>query len=339
MAKVATAKRVHILYTGGTIGMKKVGGSYAPVPGYLGERLAAMPELTREELPAYTLTEYRPLLDSANMSPRVWQRIAADVADTYDAYDGFVIIHGTDTMAYTASALSFMLGGLGKPVILTGSQIPLAEVRSDARENLITSLLLAAHHAVPEVCLYFGGVLLRGNRSTKMSVGGFGAFASPNFPPLGRVGVDVEIDEHLLHRSAGPLIVQTFQAAQVAALRLFPGIGAASVRSVAEPLQALVLETYGAGNAPAADTELLDVLRAASERGVVIVNCTQCLYGGVDMSGYATGGALEAAGVVSGYDLTPEAALTKLLYLFSCDLSVSEVREQVGQNLRGELSR
>ena len=223
MAKVATAKRVHILYTGGTIGMKKVAGSYAPVPGYLGERLAAMPELTREELPAYTLTEYRPLLDSANMSPRVWQRIAADVADTYDAYDGFVIIHGTDTMAYTASALSFMLGGLGKPVILTGSQIPLAEVRSDARENLITSLLLAAHYAVPEVCLYFGGLLLRGNRSTKMSVGGFGAFASPNFPPLGRVGVDVEIDERLLHRSAGPLTVQTFQAAQVAALRPVSG--------------------------------------------------------------------------------------------------------------------
>ena len=334
-----TDKRVHILYTGGTIGMKKVGGSYAPVPGYLSERLAAMPELTSGELPDYTLSEYRPLLDSANMSPQVWRRIAADIAASYDDYDGFVVIHGTDTMAYTASALSFMLGGLGKPVILTGSQIPLAEVRSDARENLITSLLLAAHHPVPEVCLYFGGSLLRGNRSTKVSVGGFGAFASPNFPPLGRVGVEVELDESLLHRSAGPLTVRAFRDVQVAALRLFPGIGAASVRSVVKPLQALVLETYGAGNAPAADTELLEVLRAASERGVVIVNCTQCLHGSVDMSGYATGGALEAAGVVSGYDLTLEAALTKLLYLFSGDLSVPEVREQMGRSLRGELTR
>ncbi len=332
-------KRVYIVYTGGTIGMKKVGGSYAPVRGYLSERLAAMPELVSGELPAYTLNEYDPLLDSANMSPRVWRRIAADIADHYDRYDGFVIIHGTDTMAYTASALSFMLQGLGKPVILTGSQIPLAEVRSDARENLITSLLLAAHFSVPEVCLYFSGLLLRGNRSTKVSVGGFGAFASPNFPPLGRVGVDVELDEALLHPVQGPLEVQTFRAVQVAALRLFPGIGAASVRAVLEPLQGLVLETYGAGNAPADDAALLEVLRAACERGVVVVNITQCLHGGVDMGGYATGGALAAAGVVSGYDLTPEAALTKLLYLFSCNLSVPEIRARMGQNLRGELTR
>lgn len=334
-------RRVYIAYTGGTIGMKKVEGAYyTPVPGYLAERLAAMPDLKAEPLPDYTLNEYDPLLDSADMSPRIWQRIADDITNSYDAYDGFIVIHGTDTMAYTASALSFMLGGLEKPVVLTGSQIPLAEVRSDARENLITSMLLAAHYRVPEVCVYFGGLLLRGNRSTKVSSSGFGAFASPNFPPLGRAGVGIELDQSLLHFSPGPLQVQTLKDVQVAALRLFPGITAESMQNfLLDPVQGLVLETYGAGNAPVNDASLLEVLRAACERGVVIVNCTQCLHGSVDMSGYATGSALAAAGVVSGFDLTPEAALTKLLYLFSRNLGVDEVRRQMGQNLRGELTR
>ena len=333
-------KHVYIAYTGGTIGMKKVGATYAPVRGYLAERLAAMPEIDSSNLPAYTLNEYEPLLDSADTTPDVWQRIAADIAENYDAYDGFIVVHGTDTMAYTASALSFMLGGLGKPVILTGSQIPLAEVRSDARENLVTSLLIAAHASVPEVCVYFGGLLLRGNRSTKVSSSGFGAFASPNFPPLGRVGVEIDLDESLLRPAGERLEVQTLQNVQVAALRLFPGITAESMKNfLLAPVQGLVLETYGAGNAPAHDRALLEVLRAACTRGVVIVNCTQCLHGRVDMSGYATGHALAAAGVVSGYDLTPEAALTKLLYLFSRGLDVAEVREQMGQNLRGELTR
>ena len=321
--------------------MTKRGGTYAPEAGYLKGRLERMEELQDPAMPHYVLNEYTPLLDSANMRPPDWATIALDIASNYDDFDGFVVLHGTDTMAYTASALSFMLENLAKPVILTGSQLPLAEVRSDARENLITSLLLAAHETLPEVCLYLSGTLLRGNRSTKVSASGFDAFASPNFPPLGRVGVSITVEPTLI-RAPGerPLSVQALENVPIAALRLFPGISAASLENfLLEPIRGLVLETYGAGNAPAVDGALLEVLRRACERGVVIVNCTQCLHGAVDMSGYATGGALRAVGVVSGFDMTPEAALTKLLYLFSQGLAPEVVREEVGRDLRGELSR
>ncbi len=329
-----------MVYTGGTIGMKQVGGLYRPVAGYLAERLALSSDFLSPALPAFVLHEYEPLLDSANMRPYNWQLVAEDIAENYHAYDGFVVLHGTDTMAYTASALSFMLENLGKPVILTGSQIPLAELRSDARENLITSLLLAADPRIAEVCLYLNGSLLRGNRSTKVSSSGFDAFASPNFPPLGRVGVDLALETALLRqKGAGPLRVQPLGDAQIAALRLFPGVTADILRNfLLEPIQGLVLETYGAGNAPADDPALLAVLERAGARGVVIVNCTQCLQGRVEMGDYATGSALQGVGVVSGFDLTIEAALTKLLYLFSKGLAPEAVREAMGQNLRGELT-
>ena len=332
--------RVYIAYTGGTIGMKKRGGSYAPAEGYLSERLAAMPEFAGDATPSYTLHEYSPLLDSSNMRPQNWQAIAEDIAANYDDYDGFVVIHGTDTMAYTASALSFMLENLSKPVLLTGSQIPLAEVRSDARENLITSLLIAANYPIPEVCLYLNGSLLRGNRSTKVSSSGFEAFASPNFPPLAEVGVDIDVKERLLlAKPGGGLEVCKLKEVQVAALRLFPGITAPSLENfLLEPIQGLILETYGAGNAPSNDAALLSVLARAVERGVVIVNCTQCLQGSVDMGDYATGNALRDVGVVSGYDITPEAALTKLIYLFSLNLEPNVIRQKMRENLRGELT-
>ena len=316
--------------------MKRVDGVYKPVAGYLAEQVG---RLEHPDLPDFALNEYTPLLDSANMRPANWQLIAQDIAEQYDAYDGFVVLHGTDTMAYTAAALSFMLEGLDKPVILTGSQIPLAEARSDARENLITSLLLAAHSKVPEVCLYLNGHLLRGNRATKVSSSGFEAFASPNFSPLGSVGVEIEVNRRLLRPPGDALTVQTLGTAQVVALRLFPGITAEILDNVLQkPVQGLVLETYGAGNAPSNDAALLEVLRAATARGVVIVNCTQCLHGSVDMSDYATGSALREAGVVGGFDMTPEAALTKLVYLLSKGLTVEETRRQVQRDLRGELT-
>ena len=319
--------------------MKKVGGVYQPAPGYLGERLAEMPELQRPEMPRFTLHEYPTLLDSANMTPADWERIGQDILENHDDFDGFVILHGTDTMAYTASALSFMLQNLAKPVILTGSQIPLAEVRSDARENFITSLLIAAHYPIPEVCLYSSGLLLRGNRSRKVSSSGFDAFDSPNFPPLGRVGVDIQVDASLVRPPpTGALTLQRLEEVAIGTLRIFPGITAALVRNFLQvPVQGFVLETYGAGNAPA-EAALLDVLSEATARGVVIVNCTQCLRGRVDMGGYATGDALLSAGVTSGADMTPEAALTKLLYLFSKGLSPAEIRAKVQEDLRGELT-
>jgi L-asparaginase len=332
-------KRVYIAYTGGTIGMQKRKGSYAPSPLYLAKRMAAMPELHDQVMPDYDLHEYEPLLDSSNMRPRNWQMIADDIELNYNHYDGFVVLHGTDTMAYTASALSFMLENLAKPVILTGSQIPLAEVRSDARENLITSMLIAANYLIPEVCIYLNSRLLRGNRSTKVSSTGFDAFDSPNLPALGQVGVEIALNKELI--LAKPKVyfrVQQLQNVQVAALRLFPGISAELLANLLlKPLQAVVLETYGAGNAPE-DEALLSVLKEATERGVIIVNISQCLKGRVAMQDYAAGSKLERAGLISGADMTAEAALGKLSYLLSCDLSIEKVKSLVQESLRGELS-
>lgn len=334
-------KRVYIAYTGGTIGMQRTRGGYKPATGSLQKQMADMPELRHASMPSYTIHEYDPLLDSSNMTPREWMNIARDIGDHYDRYDGFIVLHGTDTMAYTASALPFLLSGLRKPVILTGSQIPLCEIRNDARENLITSLMLAANYAIPEVCLYFGGKLLRGCRSTKVSADGFAAFDSPNFPPLGEVGIDIDVKWDLVRKPRGParLSVQQLARPVVSALRLFPGITPELVRNVLRPpLQGLVLETYGVGNGPDQDAGFLAVLAEATARGVVIVDCTQCLEGTVHLGEYAAGAALARAGVISGFDMTAEAALAKLYYLFSRKFSPERVKKEMQQDLRGEVT-
>lgn len=342
-ASPSARKRVYIAYTGGTIGMaRRDDGSYAPAPGYLAELMAALPELRDPRAPAYTVHEFATLRDSATMTPDDWTAIADDIAANYAGYDGFVVLHGTDTMAYTASALAFMLRGLRKPVVLTGSQIPLCEVRSDGRDNLITALLIAGNEPIPEVCLSFGSVLLRGCRAVKVSASGLDAFASPNFPPLAQIGIAIEVDRRLVlppPAPDAPLSVQPIGAVQIGALRLFPGIAAATVAAVLAPLQGLVLETYGSGNGPAGDADFLAALAEASARGVVIVSCTQCLRGRVDLEAYATGAGLARAGVISGYDLTAEAALAKLAYLFSACHDPVTVRELMGRSLRGELTR
>src|SRR5437764_9596952 len=334
-------KRVYTAYTGGTIAMKRTRAGYVPASGFLQEQMEAMPELKHPSMPRFEVHEYAPLLDSSNMTPREWVAIARDIGDHYGDYDGFVVLHGTDTMAYTTSALPFMLHGLGKPVIVTGSQIPLCEVRNDARENLITSLLIAANYDIAEVCLYFGGKLLRGCRAVKVSASGFAAFDSPNVPPLGTVGIDIDINWELVRkpRRRQRLRVDDFGTAVVSALRLFPGISPELVRNVLRPpLQGLVLEAYGVGNGPENDRDFIAALADATARGVVIVDCTQCLEGSVDLGQYATGSALARAGVISGYDMTAEAALAKMYYLFSRGYAPAKVKREMQRDLRGELT-
>ncbi len=335
-------KRVYLIHTGGTLGMQRSPYGYTTVPGHLEQLLAGLLELNHADMPAYTLREYDPLLDSSNLFPEDWFKIAGDIAEHYDEYDGFVILHGTDTMAYTASALAFMLEGLGKPVILTGAQIPLGELRSDGRANLITALLLAANYPLPEVCLYFGGVLLRGCRAVKVDAEGFEAFSSPNFPPLGEVGADIEISWQLVRErplADTQLVIQPLGTPYVGALRLFPGITAEVLENILRPpLKGLVLEVYGVGNAPERDADLLQVLGEAVGRGAVIVASTQCLRGTVHLGDYSTGTAIARVGVISGRDMTSEAILTKLFYLFSRGYQSSDVKRLMLQDLRGELT-
>ncbi|HEX8412235.1 MAG TPA: asparaginase [Thermoanaerobaculia bacterium] len=332
-------KRVYVIYTGGTIGMKRTPDGYAPAPGSLQEQMKGMPELRDPSMPEVTIHEYEPLLDSSNMTPAEWMKIARDIAGNYDDYDGFVVLHGTDTMAYTASALPFILEGLGKPVVVTGSQIPLVELRSDGRDNLVTSLLVAASLDIPEVCLYFGRQLLRGSRAVKVSTHGLTPFTSPNFPPLGTFGVDIDIRWDLVQPRRGSLQVHEVRSAVLSVVRLIPGISASFIRNVlAPPVQAVVLQAYGVGNGPDRDTEFLGALSEATERGVVIVDCSQCLTGYVDLDEYTAGSALAKAGVISGYDLTVEAAVAKLTYLFSRHDDPARVREAMQRDLRGEMT-
>ncbi|XP_056101503.1 60 kDa lysophospholipase isoform X1 [Rhinichthys klamathensis goyatoka] len=359
--------RVLVINTGGTIGMTYHNNVLSPEPNALVETLRKLPTLHDEQYAqhtrlydyykppentlvlrlskqnkriVYTVLEYSPLLDSCNMSTDDWATIGKDIEKHYEQYDGFVILHGTDTMAYTASALSFMCENLGKPVILTGSQVPIYEMRNDGRDNLLGALLIAGQFVIPEVCLYFHHKLYRGNRVTKVDAGSFNAFTSPNLLPLANAEVDIKINWDTVWRAntTTKFTVSTQLNRNVGLLRLFPGITADTVRAFLQPpMDGIVLETYGSGNAPDNRADLLDEIRKATERGVIMINCTQCLRGSVTTS-YATGQALSDAGLIAGCDMTPEAALSKLSYVLAKqNLSTEEKKKMLSRNLRGEM--
>ena len=333
-------KKVLIIYTGGTIGMCRTENGYAPSDS-LSEAILNIGDMRKPEAPSWELYQMSPLLDSSDITVREWNKIARVIYESYESYDGFVVLHGTDTMAYTASALSFILEGLDKPVVLTGSQIPLSEIRSDGRDNLVTSLLIAAGGVVREVCLYFSGKLLRGNRSVKMSADDLVAFDSPNYPHLADVGIAINYNRAAIGNFGGEALnYRPLSDVPIGVLKIFPGIQFGLYEAIiTEKLSGIVLETFGAGNIPSSSGELIPIIKRAFECGSVVAVCSQCPSGTVSLGAYETSSHLKSAGAVSAYDMTTEAAVAKLYYLFSLGISKDEIKEKMEENLRGELTK
>ena len=338
--------RVLILYTGGTIGMVENPETGAHEPLDFQHLASHVPEMNQLHVQVDTLQFEQPL-DSSNIKPEHWQRMAEVVVNNYDCYDGFVILHGTDTMAYSATALSFILQNLAKPVIFTGSQLPIGVLRTDGKENLITAIEIAGAYdrigmpMVPEVCIFFQSYLLRGNRSKKFSAEQFNAFASPNYPPIAEVGVHINYAHHYIrHAISNENLTPHYNFDRnVVVLRLFPGISPSIVRSVLNihGLKGLVLESFGTGNAMT-DDWFIEELRSAVNRGLVIVNASQCIGGGVEMGRYDTGNRLQNAGVIGGGEMTTEAIIVKLMFLLGQDYSHEKVCKLMSTNIAGELN-
>lgn len=334
-----------IIYTGGTIGMvhDPDTGSLVPIDfRYISDHV---PELRKFGYDLHSVS-FDPVKDSSNIDPAVWIKMAEIIEENYDNFDGFVVLHGTDTMAYSASALSFMLENLNKPVILTGSQLPIGLLRTDGKENLITAIEIAAANengvpSVPEVCIYFDNKLSRGNRTTKLSAEHFDAFSSPNYPYLAEVGLHIKYNRNHINpvrRNKKPVVHKFFNT-NVAILKLFPGITRNLVYSIVntQGLKGIIIETYGSGNAPTYDW-FLEELLGFIHKGGIILNVTQCHGGSVEMGLYETSRQMLAAGVVSGKDITSEASVTKLMYLLGRYTSREDVIKGLSRSLAGEIS-
>ena len=336
-----------LIYTGGTIGMKEDINDQTLKPFDFSQIVEEVPEIRKFafKIDSYT---FDPLIDSSDVEPSLWQSLASLISDRYEDYDGFIILHGTDTMSYSASALSFMLDGLTKPVIFTGSQLPIGVPRTDGKENLILAVEIASakdidgHAKVPEVCVCFGSMLMRGNRTSKVNADVFRAFSSPNFPALAEAGIDIRYAEELIRKPLDwyqSLKINSKLDTRVGILKIHPGITPEVVRYFlySPETRAVIIETYGSGNAPSGQW-FVDIVREAVESGKIIVNVTQCLTGTVNMNIYATGKYLEKAGVVNGYDSTTESALAKLFFLMGKSTDNEWVRQMMARNLKGEIS-
>lgn len=344
----ARSSAVLLIYTGGTIGMKESPDGQGLVPFDFSGISDEVPELRKFACRIDNYT-FNPLIDSSDVEPTLWQQLAELIKNRYDDYDGFVILHGTDTMAYSASALSFMLDGLGKPVIFTGSQLPIGRPRTDGKENLISSVEIATakdadgRALVPEVCIFFNSQLLRGNRSTKVNATGFDAFTSPNYPALANAGINIKYNSRLIHYGSGKkrhLDINTKLDTRVSILKIHPGITEQVVKDImlGSQTRAVILETYGSGNAISRDW-FLSIIKESVGMGKIVLNVTQCMCGDVDMSLYATGKSLMNLGVVSGFDSTTEAALGKLFYLMGSSDDNEQVKRLLEKNLKGEISK
>lgn len=335
--------KILIIYTGGTIGMVNNPLTGALIPFDFAQIQQNVPELARLNY-QIGVHSFDPIMDSSNMDPSVWAEIARIIKSEYESYDGFVVLHGSDTMAFTASALSFMLENLDKPVVLTGSQLPIGEIRTDAKENLITALEIVATKEdgvamVPEVCIYFDYQLFRGNRSIKYNSEKFEAFQSPNYHILAEAGVNLSFyTNYILPHPKGKLEVQSNFNANIGVLKMYPGITAQAVQAVTRSgVDAIVMETFGSGNTTTASW-FIESLQEALDHGKLIIDISQCQGGSVELGKYETSKKLQQMGIVSGYDMTFEATITKLMYLMGKGLTTTEIAGLMEQNLRGELT-
>lgn len=335
---------VLLIYTGGTIGMMQDARTGELKPFNFKALTKQIPELEKFDIDLSSISFSKPI-DSSNMHPGVWVELANIIKDNYNKHDGFVILHGSDTMSYTASALSFMLENLAKPVILTGSQLPIGIIRTDGKENLITAIEIASAQKnnkpiVTEVCVYFEYKLYRGNRTYKYNSAHFDAFKSPNYPALAEAGVDIQYNTGaLLKPSKKQFLVHTQLDNDIAVLKLFPGLSKKITLSILNTpgIKAVVLETFGAGNA-STESWFIDALKQAIDRGVIIYNVTQCSEGKVIQGMYETSSQLKKIGVISGYDITFESAVAKLMYVLGKKTTLAKAKQLLETNLCGEIS-